>query len=547
MQLEDFMNVIVKDEENDLEAKKDVAEIQNLIDELEMFSNNTKLLTNSYTKILQDENVVHLLTRISQNKIFKENFPEFYLKSQNDESVINCQQNSPYHKYGVFRHILYTVEYVGGEMVKCSASELRILKWTMLLHDIGKPFVKSTNSEGRDSFAGHEEVSEQMAKEILERFNFSEDEKEIIAILIRYHDRYLNEGEITCDNLTFLAQELKNKKRWFDLLIEVKNADNRAKSIDVYNKWLAVRDKYYKFSNEYFTDSGEQYVESNGEEEELIVSFDGNSGNSQEDILGTDSANKGLDKSLDEKRIKEKVDKNKFKEIYDSILNEQKANYMFSPIMDVHEKKILAYEIITDIQDNIDMQEFFEMAKKEDKFKKLNQLLFVGAIDFINKIKGSDNVKYMIDTDYQSFIEYNNKSRIFDALEKNEIIICFDNYDVANPGNINETNKFINKKHGEVCLNNFESSKFDSSDLKKLEVSFIKYTIKEDDEKFKEIIDVGMHNKIKVIAAGVDAKEKLEIAASNKLNYMQGKFLFDDVVLPEVSEEQLVKVDSILK
>ena len=228
-------------------------EINKIITNLQLYSNNIEMLTKLYTDILEDDNVVYIMTRISQNPVFMKHFPEFYEKNANGESVINCQQNSKYHRYGVFKHILYTIENVGRDSLKFSSHDMKILKWTMLLHDIGKPMSKTINSEGFDSFAGHDDMSVVLADKILNRFNFDEADKKIILTLIKYHDRYLNEGDLTYDNLSFLAQELENKKDLFYLLIEVKLADNRAKSVDVYNKFMTVVGKYYDFANEYFS------------------------------------------------------------------------------------------------------------------------------------------------------------------------------------------------------------------------------------------------------------------------------------------------------
>jgi len=96
------------------------------------------MLTETYTNILCDENVAFILTKVSQDPIFRRQFPEFYEVNKYGENVINCQQNSPYHKYGVFKHILTTIEAVGNPQIPIGDWQKKVLKWTMLLHDIGK-------------------------------------------------------------------------------------------------------------------------------------------------------------------------------------------------------------------------------------------------------------------------------------------------------------------------------------------------------------------------------------------------------------------------
>ena len=53
------------------------SEINKTITNLKLYSNNIEMLTNLYTGILEDDNVVYIMTRISQNPVFMEHFPEF--------------------------------------------------------------------------------------------------------------------------------------------------------------------------------------------------------------------------------------------------------------------------------------------------------------------------------------------------------------------------------------------------------------------------------------------------------------------------------------
>ena len=160
----------------DLMDIKETARIKKIVSQLQMYDNDPKQLTRIYTDILEEDNVAFILTKISQDKIFLKHFPEFYEKNEFGENVINCQQNSDYHKYGVFKHILYTVETVGkASQIPLGDEQLKILKWTMLLHDIGKPYVKVINEDGSDSFAGHDDKSVELAGPILDRFYFSEE------------------------------------------------------------------------------------------------------------------------------------------------------------------------------------------------------------------------------------------------------------------------------------------------------------------------------------------------------------------------------------
>ncbi len=386
-------------------------EINKIITDLKLYSNNIEMLTNLYTNILEDDNIVYIMTRISQNPVFMEHFPEFYEKNENGESVINCQQNSPYHRFGVFKHILYTVEYVGKDNLKYSSYDMKILKWTMLLHDIGKPKVKTINSEGNDSFAGHDEMSLVLAERILNRFDFSNEDKKLILTLIKYHDKYLNEGDLTYDNLSFLAQELENKKDLFSLLIEVKLADNRAKSIDVYNKFMTVVGKYYEFATEYFNNSQETSQDMFDSELPKTVIIDDEV---KENSLGT-YVEGGSDEDITEKLI---VD------LCKDITNGKSLKCYYQPIIDLKKKKVDGYEVFYKIITNEDFsyKQLIRKAKEFDKYDKLQQMLFINALDRFNEIKGKEELKQYINIDAKSYLKYVNKARIFDMIEKNKVV-----------------------------------------------------------------------------------------------------------------------------
>ena len=50
-----------------------------------------------------------------------------------------------------------------------------MLRLTMLLHDIAKPVMKTTDENGRDHFKMHSVKSEEMSKQILRRLKFDND------------------------------------------------------------------------------------------------------------------------------------------------------------------------------------------------------------------------------------------------------------------------------------------------------------------------------------------------------------------------------------
>jgi putative nucleotidyltransferase with HDIG domain len=74
-----------------------------------------------------------------------------------------------------------------------------LLKWTALLHDIGKPATKTVEEDGRTRFFGHEELGAQLAEERLRALRFSNDEIARVTGIIGGHMRphWLAEAPLT--------------------------------------------------------------------------------------------------------------------------------------------------------------------------------------------------------------------------------------------------------------------------------------------------------------------------------------------------------------
>lgn len=104
--------------------------------------------------------------------ITKEFLPEF-------DDCMATEQNTPHHCYSVGEHTLQALQ-----KVPCD----KVMRLTMLLHDIGKPVVKTTDETGRDHFKTHAPVGEKMAKEILRRLKFDNDTIRKVCHLVKWHD-----------------------------------------------------------------------------------------------------------------------------------------------------------------------------------------------------------------------------------------------------------------------------------------------------------------------------------------------------------------------
>jgi len=90
---------------------------------------------------------------------------------------VNVGQRTERHKYDVFVHQLIAMDYVGPNL---------LLRWSALLHDIGKPVVKKLK-DGKDTFYGHEIIGAQLAYNLLKNLTYSIDFANQVKLLVANH------------------------------------------------------------------------------------------------------------------------------------------------------------------------------------------------------------------------------------------------------------------------------------------------------------------------------------------------------------------------
>lgn len=101
------------------------------------------------------------------------------------KDMINFPHNHPHHHLDVWNHTLLALSYSNNDF------EERLV---LLLHDIGKPH--SYQDKEVRHFHGHAEKSAEMAKTILRRLNFEEEEINEYCYLIKMHDTEITDEEI---------------------------------------------------------------------------------------------------------------------------------------------------------------------------------------------------------------------------------------------------------------------------------------------------------------------------------------------------------------
>lgn len=145
--------------------------------------------------------------------------------------VYELPQDNPHHTFSVSRHIYHVFKYVAQNYVACADDERDYLKmlYVSIFHDLGKYNTKSFyNHKGElrkyASFIGHENVSGQIACNILSSIGYDDEFILDVVELVQLHMKLLNASEKTESKLkSFVGEEKYNK------LIFFRNADFSAK------------------------------------------------------------------------------------------------------------------------------------------------------------------------------------------------------------------------------------------------------------------------------------------------------------------------------
>lgn len=93
--------------------------------------------------------------------------------------AVGFQQYGKKHAYDVWEHICHTVDTIPDD---------RILRLTMLLHDLGKVPTHKLNDKGDSTFKNHATVGGEMAREILTRLKSDKKTINRVSFLVGCHD-----------------------------------------------------------------------------------------------------------------------------------------------------------------------------------------------------------------------------------------------------------------------------------------------------------------------------------------------------------------------
>ena len=192
-------------------------------------------------KMLCGKDICRILTEFSDVIFFI--MPEL-------EAMKNCFQNHERHIYDVWGHTVAAV---------CAVRPEPHLRFAMLMHDSGKPHVKTTDENGTDHFYHHSKKSLKIAGEILLRLKCSNKFRKSVCDLIEYHDflpdkiskktykKYIaalsfetvrdlfdiREADVRAQNPIFLESELAANETGLKILSEIEDENACLKISDL--------------------------------------------------------------------------------------------------------------------------------------------------------------------------------------------------------------------------------------------------------------------------------------------------------------------------
>lgn len=127
--------------------------------------------------------------------------------------------NSKYHSYDVFGHIVKSIEY--GEKNKD-------VMLALLFHDIGKPLCYSESEKGVGRFIGHQDISAEIARKVLNRLRFDSKTVSNVYVLVKQHDRIISPKPLSLKKLlNKVGLDLARK------LIAVRYADAMSHNVEL--------------------------------------------------------------------------------------------------------------------------------------------------------------------------------------------------------------------------------------------------------------------------------------------------------------------------
>lgn len=171
-------------------------------------------ITAELDRLLQGKDVARGLELLRETGALPYTLPELV-------PMVGCDQNR-FHKFDVWGHSVATVAAIAVE-----PENIRIRRWTALLHDLGKPAVRHKKPNGEWGFYRHETVGTEMVEPMLTRLRMARKEMQVIRLLVR---RHMDRPE-PAERRSVRRFMSRCEGYWRDLLA-LKRADNASHTYD---------------------------------------------------------------------------------------------------------------------------------------------------------------------------------------------------------------------------------------------------------------------------------------------------------------------------
>ncbi len=201
------------------------------------------------TRVLMEENR-ELLGTVSLERI-REELNKLILSPKPSEGFVFMHEAGILHvvfpeldeTWGISQNEFHPDDVFYHSIKSCEAAEPELaVRWSALLHDLGKPKTKR-DVDGRTVFYGHQEESAEIAEEVLGRLRFPKEFVQRVVHLVRYHMFNITE-EWTDGALRRFLSKLGPEN--MDDLLALRVADMRSSDEDVERHVEWVRGEFQR-------------------------------------------------------------------------------------------------------------------------------------------------------------------------------------------------------------------------------------------------------------------------------------------------------------
>ena len=161
---------------------------------------------------MNTKELYEILLSEKPSTILREREEELFKLIPELETCKGFNQNSEWHIYDVYEHILHVVDNVPPRLT---------LRLAALFHDIGKPASYREDEKGVGHFYGHWQISETIFHNFAKKHKMTPQTESLISNLIFYHD--LNIGRLSKEDSIKLYDTLGTNG--LILLYKLKKAD----------------------------------------------------------------------------------------------------------------------------------------------------------------------------------------------------------------------------------------------------------------------------------------------------------------------------------